>query len=302
LITIIKIYIFRGEDMKIKIFGIIILMLLLTSAMSAVGQNTIVKKQNMGQTLLDDDVPIWNVGDSWTYTINDFTYDYDEGGLKLFFDGNIDDFIWTVADTSGSTYIVDFTAQLSCDFEIQLSSPSTTLIVTGKIRDTLTKMTGTLIFTKSNLYLQDMSAEIRGIVFAKISPIPIALPLPFRATLNADLTTEFPLFDFPLSPNKFWNLPAMDIVANVNAGGIFGLISIPITFTTNYPWIPLAFHCKNKQDISVEAGIFDAWEIESTFFDLFRYYYAPDVGNIVKIDATMINGEVHGELKSTNCV
>ena len=102
--------------MKIKIFGIIVLMLLLTSAMSAVGQNTIVKKQNMVQTLLDDDVPIWNVGDSWTYTINDFTYDYDEGGLKLYFDGNIDDFIWTVADTSGSTYIVDFTAQLSCDF------------------------------------------------------------------------------------------------------------------------------------------------------------------------------------------
>lgn len=288
--------------MKIKIFGIIVLMLLLTSAMSAVGQTTIEKKQNMGQTLLDDDVPVWNVGDSWTYTIDDFTFDYEESGQKLFFDGNIDDFTWTVADTSGSTYIVDFTAQLSCDFEIHLSLPSTTLIVTGKIRDTLTKMTGILIFTKSDLHLQDMSAEIKGIVFAKISPIPIALPLPFKATLNADLTTEFPIFDFPLSSNKFWDLPNMDIVANVHAGGIFGLVSIPISFTTHYFWVPLAFHCKNKQAISVEAGIFDAWEIESTFFDMFRYYYAPEVGNIIKIDATMPNGDVHGELKSTNYV
>ncbi len=120
--------------------------------------------------------------------------------------------------------------------------------------------------------------------------------------MNADLSTEFPLFEFPLSSNKFWTLPDMDIVVGVQAGGIFGLINLPITFTTGYYWTPLAFHCKNKQDISVEAGTFNAWEIESTFFDLFKYYYAPEVGNIVKIDATMPNGDVHGELKSTNYV
>jgi len=286
--------------MKIKTFGIIVFMLLLTSAISAVGQTTIEKKQKMGQTLLDDDVPVWNVGDSWTYTIDDFTFDYEEGGQKLFFDGNIDDFTWTVADTSGTTYIVDFTAELSCDFEVFLSSSSTSFYVTGNIKNTLTRVTGTLTFTKSNLQLQGMSAQIMGIVSAKISPLPIALPIPFKATMNVDLSTEFPLFDFPLYSNKFWTLPDMDIVVSIHAGGIFGLISIPITFTTHYSWMPLAFHCKDKQDISVEAGTFDAWEIESTFFDLFRYYYAPEVGNIVKIDATMANGDVHGELKSTN--
>jgi len=288
--------------MKIKIFGIIVIIILLISVISAVGQNTVEKKQNMGQTFIDDDVPIWNVGDSWTYTIDDFTFDYEEGGQKMFFDGNIDDFTWTVADTSGSTYIVDFTAELSCIFEVYLSSSSITFYATGNIKNTLTRMTGTLTFTKSNLQLQDMSAEIIGIVSAKISPIPIALPLPFKATLNVDLTTEFPLFDFPLSSNKFWDLPNMDIVVNVHAGGIFGLISIPITFTTHYSWIPIAFHCKNKQDISVEAGTFNAWEIESTFFDMFQYYYAPEVGNIIKIDATMPNGDIQGELKSTNYV
>jgi len=287
--------------MKIKIIGSIVFMMLLTSAISAVGTNAVEKNQNVGQTLLDD-VPVWNVGDSWTYMIDDFTFDYEEGGQKMFFDGTIDDFTWTVADTSGSTYIVDFSAELSCDFEIYLSSSSTSLYVTGNIKNTLTRMTGTLTFTKSNLHLQDMSAQIIGIISAKISPIPIALPLPFKATMNADLSTEFPLFEFPLSSNKFWTLPDMDIVVSVHAGGIFGLINIPITFTTGYYWTPLAFHCKNKQDISVEAGTFNAWEIESTFFDLFEYYYAPEVGNIVKIDATMPNGDVHGELTSTNYV
>ena len=87
---------------------------------------------------------------------------------------------------------------------------------------------------------------------------------------------------------------------SVHAGGPFGLINIPITFSTHYSWMPLAFHCKDKKDITVEAGSFNAWEIESTFFDLFEYYYAPSVGNIIKIDATMPNGDIKAELKSTN--
>lgn len=288
--------------MKIKIPGIIVCMLLLTSVITAVGQTTIEKKQNKGSNILDDDVPIWNVGDSWTYTIDDFTFDYEGGGQKIFFDGSIDDFTWTVADTGGSTYKVDFTGKLNCNYEIYLSSSSGTIYVTGNIKNTLTRMDGTLVFTKSNLQLQDMSAEIKGITAAKIYPIPIPLPIPFKATVEGDLSTEFPLFDFPLSSNKFWTLPDMDIIMSIHAGGIFGIINIPITFSTHYSWMPLAFHCKNKQDVSVEAGTFNAWEIESTFFDLFRYYYAPEVGNIIKIDATMPNGDIHGELKSTNYV
>ena len=288
--------------MKIKILGIIVCILLLTSVITAVGQTTIEKKQNKGSNILDDDVPIWNVGDSWTYTIDDFTFDYEGGGQKIFFDGSIDDFTWTVADTGGSTYKVDFTGKLNCNYEIYLSSSSGTIYVTGNIKNTLTRMDGTLVFTKSNLQLQDMSAEIKGITAAKIYPIPIPLPIPFKATVEGDLSTEFPLFDFPLSSNKFWTLPDMDIIMSIHAGGIFGIINIPITFSTHYSWMPLAFHCKNKQDVSVEAGTFNAWEIESTFFDLFRYYYAPEVGNIIKIDATMPNGDIHGELKSTNYV
>jgi len=288
--------------MKIKILGIIVCILLLTSVITAVGQTTIEKKQNKGSNILDDDVPIWNVGDSWTYTIDDFTFDYEGGGQKIFFDGSIDDFTWTVADTGGSTYKVDFTGKLNCNYEIYLSSSSGTIYVTGNIKNTLTRMDGTLVFTKSNLQLQDMSAEIKGITAAKIYPIPIPLPIPFKATVEGDLSTEFPLFDFPLSSNKFWTLPDMDIIMSIHAGGIFGIINIPITFSTHYSWMPLAFHCKNKQDVSVEAGTFNAWEIESTFFDLFRYYYAPEVGNIIKIDATIPNGDIHGELKSTNYV
>ena len=164
----------------------------------------------------------------------------------------------------------------------------------------LTRLTGTIVFTKSDLEVKDISAEIKGITVVKIDPIPIPLPFPFKVTLNSDLTTVLPIFDFPLYDHKFWNLPAIDITTNVKAGGILGIISYPLTIYTSYPWIPLAFHCKPKVDITVEAGTYNAYEISSILFSLFEYYYAPSVGNLVKIDATMPNGEIHGELKSTN--
>jgi len=286
--------------MKTKKLEIIVITILIVSVTSAVGQTTIENKHKNETTILDDDVPIWNVGDSWTYTVNDFTFDYEGSSQRLFFDGSIDDFTWTVADTSGSTYKVDFTGKLNCEYYVYLSSSSGAFAVSGTMKETLTHMSGTLTFTKSDLQLQDMSAEIKGITIAKIYPLPIPLPIPFKVTLNGDLSTEFPLFDFPLSTHKFWNLPDMDIFISVHVGGPFGIINIPISFVTHYSWMPLAFHCNNKQDITVEAGSFNAWKIESTFFDMFEYYYAPSVGNIIKIDATMPNGDINAELKSTN--
>ncbi len=285
--------------MKIKILGIMICMLMMLSV-ATVAEPIKIKQISKGTTTFDDDVPIWSVGDSWTYTINNFTVDYDVSGQKMFMDGKIDDFEWTVADTSGSTYEVDFTGKLTAEYEIYLSSSSMTLWVTGTFKPALTRITGTITFTKSDLEIEDVFAEIKGITMAKISPIPIPLPIPFKLTLNGDLSTVFPIFDFPLSTLKTWALPDIDVEMNAQMGGIFGLIKIPVSFQTHYSWTPLAFWCWSKESITVEAGPFDAWKISSIIGGFFEYHYAPSVGNLVKIDATMPNGDIHGELKSTN--
>jgi len=284
--------------MKTKILGIMVCMLVILSV-AAAAEPIKIKQISKGTTSFDDDVPTWNVGDSWTFTINDFTVDYDESGQKMFMDGKIDDFKWTVTDTSGSSYKVDFTGEITADYEIYLSSPSATLYVTGTFKPTLTHLTGTITFTKSDLEIEDISAEIKGITMATISPIPIPLPIPFKLTLDGDLSTVFPIFDFPLSTLKVWALPDINIEMNVQMGGIFGLINIPVQFSTHYSWNPLAFWCWSKESITVEAGSFDAWRIASIIGGFFEYYYAPSVGNLIKIDATMPNGNINGELKST---
>ena len=287
--------------MKSKIIGIFVCMLLILSFVTAAEQINI-DQTPKGTTSMDDDVPEWHVGDSWTYTIDDFSVNYQQGGQMIIIDGRIDDFRWTVKDTSGSTYQVEFTGKLNGNYKIYLTSSSLELYVTGTIQSTLTSLTGTIIFTKSDLELRDISGEIKGITFGKISPIPIPLPLPFKITLDGDLSEDFPLFDFPLYVPKFWNLPNIQATMRIKAGGIFGLIQIPVTFYVEYPWTPLAFYCNDKRNINVEAGTFNAYEISSIFGQFFEYYYAPSVGNIIKIDATLENGGIHGELKSYNWV
>ena len=287
--------------MKIKILGIMICMLVMLSV-ATVAEPIKIKQISKGTTTFNDDVPIWSVGDSWTYTINNFTVDYDVSGQKMFMDGKIDDFEWTVADTSGSTYEVDFTGKLTAEYEISLSSSSMTLNVIGTFKPILTRLTGNIVFSKSDLEIEDIYAEIKGITMAKISPIPIPLPIPFKLVIDGDLSTAFPILDFPLSTLKTWALPDINVEMKAQMGGIFGLIKIPVTFQTHYSWMPLAFWCWSKESITVEAGTFDAWEISSIIGGFFEYHYAPSIGNLVKIDITMPNGNINGELKSTNRV
>jgi hypothetical protein len=259
-----------------------------------------IKQISNESTSFNDDVPTWSVDDSWTYTINNFTVDYNAGDQKMFMDGKIDDFEWTVDGTSGSTYVVDFKGKLNAEYEISLSSSSMTLNVEGTFKPILTRLTGNIVLSKSDLEIEDIYAEIKGITMAKFFSIPIPLPIPFKLVIEGDLSTAMPVLDFPLSTLKTWALPDIDIEMNVQMGGIFGLIKIPISFQTHYPWTPLAFWCWNKESITVEAGIFDAWKISSIIGGFFEYYYAPSVGNLVKIDAALPNGNIRGELKSTN--
>jgi len=282
--------------MMSKIVGIFVCMLLLFSFGTMAEQ---IDSENMPEiTSFSDDVPEWHVGDSWTYTIDDFTVDFVFDSQKIFIEGSIDDFKWTVKDTSGDIYRVEFTGEFNGRYEIFLSSSSGKFDIVGTVQDTLTNLNGEIIFTQSDLEIRDISGELKGITWGKISPLPFSLPLPFKATIDGDLSTDFPLFDFPLYVPKFWNFPEMQATMRIRAGGIFGLIQIPMSISVNYPWIPLAFHCRDQRDINVEAGTFDAYEISSLFGQFFEYYYAPTVGNLIKIDANMDNGDVHGELKS----
>jgi hypothetical protein len=284
--------------MKRTIFGITIGILLLTTSISV----ALPQSQLLTQTTsFDDNVPEWQIGDSWTYTVNSLVINYDNSGQKLFIDGRIDDFTWTVTDTSDSTYYqIDFTGKLTANYDIILSSISGTIHLTGTFKNTLTRLKGTILFSKESLQIHDVTVEIKGLSAAVIAPLKFPLPLPFKLTIHSGLSTDFPLFDFPLSSFQFWSLPNLEVNMQAYAGGIFGIIGFPINFIIQYSWTPFAFYCQDKRDVTVPAGTFSAYKISTGIGEFFEYYYAPEVGNLIKIDATLPNGAVSAVLKSTN--
>lgn len=251
-------------------------------------------------TNYDDDVPIWNNGDSWTYSVSEFWVNFTYEGKNIKMVGKIDDFKWTVTDTSGSSYKVDITGEITANYEITLPLGSLVLYFSGTIKPTWTNLKGTIIFGKSNLEIEDFNAEITGLTSIQILPIPIKFPILVKITADADLSTVFPLFEFPLHTLKLWNMPEIDVITNLNLGGIFGIIKIPIIISAHYDWIPFAFTCLYQESVTVEAGTYDAWLIKSLLGGFFEYYYAPSIGNIVKIDVNMPRGGIEAQLKTTN--
>jgi hypothetical protein len=280
---------------KFGLVGLLIFMLVIsTFIVSAENIETLNSPINP-----DDDVPIWNIGNSWTYQVSEFSVDYAYEEISIVMNGQIDDFKWTVTDTS-TDYILDVEGKVSATFEGTLPFGSGILNFNGDIKSNRNKITGEIVFTKTNLEIVDFNAEIKGIAKIQIHPIPFKLPLPIKITANADLSTAFPLLNFPLKIPKFWNLPEMDIEMHTTFGGIFGIFSYPLKLTTHYSWTPLAFSVLAQETITVPEGTYDAWKIESLIGDYFTYYYAPAVGNLIKIEVNMPRGGIKAELTEKN--
>ena len=98
---------------KIAIIGLLIFMLAIPNFIVSAES---IEKIN-SPISPNDDVPIWNVGNSWTFQISEFTADYAYEALSIMMSGQIIDFKWTVSDTSGTNYIVDVEGKLSATFD-----------------------------------------------------------------------------------------------------------------------------------------------------------------------------------------
>jgi hypothetical protein len=287
-----------GDRRMKKIASIIIVSCFLLSGYGVVATNGESSVSSYKASPLEDDVPIWSVGNTWTYTVNNITVRYNQGGQRILMDGTIEDFTWTVTDTTGEYYTVALTGKLSATYDILLNSQTTAVHLVGSFTPTLTRLKGTLQLTKSNLQVHAISLQLLGITMTKINSLSFSLPLPFKLVSQGSLTTDFPLFNFPLYMLKFWDLPDLTLTMSSTFGGIFGLIQIPFTVNVHYSWMPLAFFTLGKEDVTVPAGTYNAYKVQSLIGDYFVYYYASGVGNIVKIDVTLPNGALHAVLKS----
>ena len=149
--------------------------------------------------------------------------------------------------------------------------------------------------------------------------IPIPLPtirIPFDITLDINFDNPYPILDFPLHTYKVWGLPSTNVsvdgeISSIwlriinfinNVLRIFGIDLIPPEYAKFLPVIDIGdvleefrggsvfelsavypvFACFNTEDVMVEAGIFNAYNITIGEENV-RFYYAPEAGNIIKM-------------------
>ena len=216
-----------GENMKSKIVGILVCIMLMTTFLTMATNVENVGLKEISHTQLitssfDDDVPTWNVGDWWTYTADDINIDIEEENQSIHFHLQIDEFNLTVVADTGDFYKLDFTAEIIGDYAIDIDLGEGPINVTGEIQGKLLSkkatIDGYMLFNKTDLGIKKVNGTISWRVIINVNEHPYDLPfsippIPIPTEINLDLDWNVPytILDFPLNTSKAWGLPATNI-------------------------------------------------------------------------------------------
>ena len=277
-------------------------------------------------------INLWMKDDSWIYTFDDVYINLDQDGQTISLQGAIENLALTVTDDTGDSYRLDFNGKIRGEFEVSFNAG----IISGHLSKS-TNIDGSILFRQSDLGVEEINAHIKGMMILSIGTFPIPIPVPFDIDIEMKFDTAFELLDFPLHVNKVWDLPSTSvfvdgkiksIMLNVlnfinkisgqtllppEIAGLLPIIDIGDTLENfgvenpiRVPVIPNV-ECIDEQEVTVEAGTYNAYEIYVP--PLINYHYAPAVNNIIKISVEMEEfstpyGEltfvIHGELVSAN--
>jgi len=133
-----------------------------------------------------------------------------------------------------------------------------------------------------------------------------------KISMNVLQTMPRPLIDFPLYDGKINILSDAQISVNIKLESI--VLKILHIFKPDIPeeilldkeiGLPMLPYNATMEQVTVEAGTYDAYNIKFLEGLFGSIYYAPAVGNIIKAEANMeipdqLLVDFHGELKETN--
>ncbi len=351
--------------MRNKILGIIVCLMMMTSIL-AVAKNTDTKQFNnltkqINMLLIDEDnVPIWNEGDKWSYKLDTISIDFQKEDLYFHLEARSDSLNIKVTEVTEDSYVLNIYAPIDGYFSFVTAIEGVGPInVTGEFKDTLQGSTigGSITFNKTDLALKQANIIINGRVLLKFIEIPYypfnltpPIPIPLKANLDIKLGNYIPIIDFPINTSNFWGIPAtnltlagsvesiwLDIVSAINNiiryPGVIEFLASRFAFDPimlkefsdilfnitpvfdieyflveyiggnvfNIPEVPPVLSCFSRENITVLAGEFNSYNI-SVMGGLGNIYYAPEVGNIVKIignfeDVLPFISNINAELK-----
>jgi hypothetical protein len=261
--------------MRKKIVGIVVLMLVATAVVSATNLNVKEKIQPISSSV---DVPIWKVGDSWTYNWHELNYKYDTNGTLWYTSYHNCTLTMLVTDDTGDNYTQKWT---STNNEGRATISSYRLKFTPFI-----KYTGGLVCRKTDLAGLSEIHQEKGFAFWLIGNI-LPIPAQYNHLSEWIYKTAVIYLPFPMNAGTSGTFPSYQYSYQEKSLLYWGLISLFNWPAKNYTASSQPYHCE-MANITTSAGIFNAYNVsEEKSYGLGHYscwrYYVPEVGNQAKI-------------------
>ncbi len=251
-------------------------------------------KQSQEQTVALID--FWLEGDQWSYVVKKANADFDDGGQHLIAEGEADEIVLTVEDISEEDITLSFSGSALADFDASFIIEETPLSIVGKLTK-FNKANGNILLRKSDLGVKEIETTVRGIVLLQVDPIPISIPIPFKADVQIEFENAYTFLHLPMYVGKEGNFPNTKVSIDASLGGIFGIIKKSFDYELEIGAVP--YICTSEKQITVDAGTFDSYEI--SYPGILTYYYSPEAGTVIKVLGEMEGFfEIDAELSSTN--
>jgi hypothetical protein len=206
------------KDMKTKIVGIIICVMLMT-ALFTTAQN-VEKTPDINESDKLDiisskqvEVPDWDVGDKFIYKINDITINFFEPNLSFYLNIETDNLPLEVIDDDCTYYNLTFEFEINGLFWICFDLEDGKVNISFELKDVIGK--GYIRVRKVDLALKEIYTKISGIFDVEIIDQPfIKIDFDLKKDINAIIKfgIEFenarqPIVKYPFTIPECWGLP-----------------------------------------------------------------------------------------------
>jgi len=257
---------------------------------------------------IDDDVPVWDVGNSWGYDIEKLSFQLNQSGRSLVLNLSSDSILDVkVKDTSETSYKLGISGKLDGVF---IYSDETGVNIGGPLF--FTRISGNLQIRQSDLAAESTKININTVALVLDHPlfIPVPIPIPLDIEIIFSPNMSRPLIDFPLYDGKLGLISDTNLSVSINAGSI--ILKILHFIKSDFPSeiffdqevnIPMLLYTAAEEMITVGEKTYTAYNIEYFQGLIGSIYYAPLAGNIIKAEAEISTNniifELNCELKET---
>ena len=210
--------------MRTKLIGILLSIMLLTTLL-AVAQpihTTAITDQTKPKTAtIADDVPVWNIGDSWTYKVNELSLDISSENQTIQLFLSIPQLPLIVTETTGEYYTLSFTTTANGEGNINIDRGEGPVNISLLVENM--QISGLIRFEKSTLGIKEFKIGFENQKFTLIINEQPYLPLPrflqrlsVKVTSNIDIDSDksISILSFPMDIGLAWNLSAANLSAN----------------------------------------------------------------------------------------